>query len=277
MKKMRKGFTLIEIALFLAVTGLLFVGIVAGTQNSIWQQRYNDSVQNFTNFIRNIYSEVSNPQSIGDGRSDLAIYGRLITFGQDIDLDGGVVGADSDIEQKVFVYDVVGNAYGTTGTGDVLTLLARLDANVVRTETDEDGERQVVPVGIVETYTPTWGAVIESAEDRSGGAKLFEGSILIVRHPKSGTINTLYYDGVIDVNARVAEANLREDYASTKNLLVDYLGDFEVVDVDFCVNPYGLGETGAMVRDIRIVRNARNASSVEIIDLDSEEDRCEKG
>lgn len=272
---MKDGFTLVEVALFLAVTSLLFVGIVAGTQNSIWQQRYNDSVQNFANFIRNVYSEVSNPQSIGNGRSDLAIYGRLITFGQETNLDGTSIGT-SGAEQKAFVYDVVGSAFNAAGTGDVTTMLKRLDANVVVTETDKDGERQVVPVGIVDTYTPIWSATIESTETKDGAAKLFEGSILIVRHPKSGTINTLYYDGVIDVNAIIADANYREDYASTKDLLVDYLDEFELRDVDFCVNPYGFGGTGALIRDVRIIKNARNSSGVELIDLDSSEDRCRK-
>ena len=83
MSKMRRGFTLIEVALFLAVTGLLFAGVMVGVQNSIWQQRYNDTVQNFANFLRNVYSEVSNPQSSGNGRSEeLAIYGKLISFGE---------------------------------------------------------------------------------------------------------------------------------------------------------------------------------------------------
>lgn len=76
MKHKRNGFTLVEIVLFLAITSLLFVGIIAGTNNSIFQQRYNDSVQNFAEFLRRIYSEVANPQSVGDGRSDSAIYGN---------------------------------------------------------------------------------------------------------------------------------------------------------------------------------------------------------
>ena len=86
MKKARRGFTLIEISFFLALTGALFVGIVAGTQNSLWQQKYNDSVQSFTNFLRDAYAQVANPQGIGDGRSDRAIYGKLIVFGQEYDL-----------------------------------------------------------------------------------------------------------------------------------------------------------------------------------------------
>ena len=77
---MKKGFTLIEVSLFIAITGLLFVTIIVGTQNSIWQQKYNDSTQNFANFLKNIYAEVSNTQGVHGGMSDKAIYGKLIVL-----------------------------------------------------------------------------------------------------------------------------------------------------------------------------------------------------
>ena len=65
----KHGFTIIEVSLFLAITALLFVGITVGTQNSINQQRYADSVNSFADFLRNVYSQVSNPQSAGKGNS----------------------------------------------------------------------------------------------------------------------------------------------------------------------------------------------------------------
>ena len=36
----KRGFTMIEVALFLAITGALFAGVTVGVQNSIFQQRY---------------------------------------------------------------------------------------------------------------------------------------------------------------------------------------------------------------------------------------------
>ncbi|MBQ1373667.1 prepilin-type N-terminal cleavage/methylation domain-containing protein [Candidatus Saccharibacteria bacterium] len=50
MIRRRRGFTLVEVSLFLAITAASFVGIVAGTQSSIFQQRYNDAVQSFVDF-----------------------------------------------------------------------------------------------------------------------------------------------------------------------------------------------------------------------------------
>ena len=62
-RRVRRGFTLVEVSLFLAVTGLLFIGIVAGVQGSMSQQRYNDSVQSFAEFLRSAYSQVMNVEN----------------------------------------------------------------------------------------------------------------------------------------------------------------------------------------------------------------------
>ena len=274
---MRRGFTLIEVALFLAVTGLLFAGVMVGVQNSIWQQRYNDTVQNFANFLRNVYSEVSNPQSSGNGRSEeLAIYGKLISFGEKRGLDGAELDANT---QKVFVYDVVGDVNAAkVGSGSIIELLEKLDANAVVRTKDKDGVTVNAKLaGIVESYSPIWGSVIEAAKGDSEHAannNLYKGSILIVRHPKSGAINTLVSDNVIEVNEtlKYADGSLVYDYID--ELLTSKLSTFRLEDANFCVNPYGIGENGTTKRNIRIVKNARNSSGVEIIDLDSENDKC---
>ncbi len=271
MSKIRRGFTLIEIALFLAVTGALFAGIMIGTQNSIWQQRYNDTIQNFANFLRNVYSEVSNPQGLGDGRSDQAIYGKLISFGQTYGLDGEELAAN---DQKVFVYDVVGDATGV-GTGSVAEALKNLGANVVVEEKDNNGiTTKVVPAGIAESYSPIWSSVVEATTDDGGG--LYKGSILIVRHPRSGTINTLVSSAVIEVNKEVQSANYDKNFNNVRKILTSKLssGAFSLKEANLCVNPYGIGETGAVRRNIRIIENARNASGVEIINADSNDNKC---
>ena len=83
MRRVRRGFTLVEVSLFLAITAAVFVGVAVGTQNSIFQQRYNDAVQNFAEFLRSMYSQVTNVQSEGHGRSEYAIYGKLVNFEED--------------------------------------------------------------------------------------------------------------------------------------------------------------------------------------------------
>lgn len=290
-KHKRFGFTLIEVALFLAISGLLFVGIIAGTQNSIWNQRFHDSVQSYAEFLRSIYSQVSNPQSVGDGRADRAIYGKLVVFGESVGLDGEPAN-DGDI-QEIFVYDVIGDIAGTSsGTGTVKKMLRELGANVVvATKYNDLGKViEVGPAGIVENYSPRWAASVEGVEEVDGHWD-FRGSLLVVRHPRSGTINTLVSDKVIEVNETILDFNtgggadsahkvwslLSDELGREENGVEKDPGSFEVKAVNFCVNPYGLGNPVELRREVRLVSNARNASGVEIIDLDSAENKCRPG
>ena len=292
-----KGFTLIEVTLFLALTGLLFVGIILGTQNSLHQQRFLDSVQGYAEFLRGIYSEVSNTQSVGEGRSEVAIYGKLISFGQTYDLNGEKI---EDASQRIFVYDVVGKVDSTTSSGRVLEILNGLDANVVVSlylssdgkslitrlpvQNEGRGLSMIEPAGVVQTYLPRWNATIETDNENYVP---YTGSILIVRHPRSGTINTLVYpgtDGIIEVNKTVKEANDVIASGGTPNvstLLTAKLNEedgFRVEDVDFCVDTEGIENANKPTntprerRNIRLVANARNASGVEIIDLNDYDD-----
>ncbi len=271
MRRKRFGFTLIEVAFFIAITGLLFVGIIIGTQNSIWQQKYNDSVQKFADFLRNVYAEVSSTQGkINGGRSDKAIYGKMISFGQQVGLDGKDIAND----QQIFVYDVVGDALGGGGN-DIYTALASLRVNVLM---EIDGA--VDYTGIVESYTPIWGAVVEKDEP---AGELFQGTILVVRNPNTGLINTITSSDVIHVN----EAKNRPGvtYSSVAELLTSKLypaegvaSRFATSEINFCLNPYGIGQTGNLRRDIKLTVNARNASGVEIVDLvnDKSINKCAK-
>jgi type II secretory pathway pseudopilin PulG len=270
MKKARRGFTLIEISFFLALTGALFVGIAVGTQNSLWQQKYNDSVQSFTNFLRNAYSQVSNPQGAGDGRSNRAIYGKLIVFGQDYDLKGDRIPSD---EQRIFIYDVVGDATAI-GTGSIIKTFKELNINVLVEEVTGGVITNVSTAGYADSYMPTWGSVIERTTLINGENNNFRGSILIVRHPRSGIINTLFSDRIIPVNETIRNARLDGNYDGTRSLLTSRLDHFDVGEINFCVNPYGMGVRGSFRRDIRIVGNARNSSGVEIVDQDSPENHC---
>ena len=268
-----KGFTLIEVTLFLAITALLFIGIAMGMQNSVSQQRYNDSTQNFLEFMRSIYSKVSNPQTVGDGNSDEAIYGKLVVFGEETDIDGSAVSGT-----PVFVYDVIGRAdtvVGSLGTGSVKVLLERLNARVVRvTEWNSDKSVKKAELAAPEKYTPRWGAAI----DGTGNGTPFAGSILVVRHPRSGTINTLFYGEQIDVNFEFESAKNSGNYDNVLKILSNKWDDFNGDRViNFCVNPVGANIRSNTTRqNIRILKNARNASDVEIIGLDTDDNACKE-
>lgn len=65
----KKGFTLIEVLLFLAISTLIVVALMTGITTTVARQRYNDTVQDFVQFLRQQYSDVittSNSRGITD-------------------------------------------------------------------------------------------------------------------------------------------------------------------------------------------------------------------
>lgn len=265
------GFTLVEVSLFLAISGLLLIGIIAGTQNSINAQRFNDSVQNFVEFLRTVYSEVENPQSPGDGRSGYAIYGRLVSFGQAMTLDGARI---PSYEQRVYVYDVIGNSNSiNTSSGLAASALIAANANVVLENKSDSGVvTSVSYAGNVREYIPTWGSAIDDASKTNGTP--YTGTILVVRHPKSGTISTLISSNVIQINQTVKEANQSRNFAAVRKMLKDNLNSFGTREVNFCVNPDGMNVRAGLRRNVRLLSNARNTSGVELINQDDLNNKC---
>lgn len=260
----------------MAVTAALFIGIALGMNNSIFRQRYDDATQRFFEFMRSIYSQVSNPQSPGEGNSNYAIYGKLVVFGETTDMQGNAI--DTTESQPIFTYDVIGRADGTTAisTGKTAYLLEKLDANVVFFNYNSSNRITGVSLVSPEKYELNWGVRVENRDGTN-----VKKSILVVRHPRSGTISTLVYDGTIEVNKEANAANEaygRGGTSSIANLLTQYLrnGSFnDSTEVDFCIDPYGPGESGSMLRrNIRILKNARNASSVEMTEMDGGDNRC---
>ncbi len=60
---MERGFTIIEVMLFFAISGLLFAMLMIGANQGIVQQRYLDSVRSYKAFLQNQYAEVLNTQN----------------------------------------------------------------------------------------------------------------------------------------------------------------------------------------------------------------------
>ena len=237
----RRGFTLVEVSLFLAITSLIFVGIVAGTQNSIYQQRYNDAVQSFADFLRNNYSQVLNVQSDGTGNSDDVIYGRIITFGNNGDDD------------KVISYSVIGK---DTGGGVGGGALGRIITAGSRVGKRDDVSAGLMDAGLKESYIPKWGSKIQFKKN-DGSFDLFKGAIMIIRHPETGTVYTYVTDDSVEEG----------DYIEGKTFITE--------KIDLCVNPGGnIADGDGPRKDVRVVENARNVSGVVLVPDDDENNGC---
>lgn len=187
--KTETGFTIIETMLFLAVTGLLAVGILVGAGVSIGQQRYRDSVNSLKSYIQDQYTEVTNVvnsrngtwtcDSAGNvsqqtdvnsgqarGTSDCVILGRYIT----VDASG----------MRLTTSNVVG--YPLPGATQASSDIAELTTNykLGLSSVDQD------------TTTVNWGAQIVK-EKTTTPMPL---AILIVRSPLSGAVSTFMQQGV---------------------------------------------------------------------------------
>jgi type II secretory pathway pseudopilin PulG len=58
-----RGFTVIELMLFLGISGALFAGLMIGVNNSISQERYRESVVSLSTLVQNQYNEVTNTRN----------------------------------------------------------------------------------------------------------------------------------------------------------------------------------------------------------------------
>lgn len=185
MKQIKQsGFTIIEVVLFLAISGLLAVGLMVGTGVAIQRQQYRDSVQSYANFLRNQYGQVISvenregvdrecPLRAGTdprGRSSCVIVGRYIAA---TDASG----------QKYSTYPIYATEDGA-------------DNWVFGYDNDKaDGE-----------YEPSWGVNTLLVD---GSATRAPFSVVMSRHPETGvlaihanpaTVSSADVGGLIDVN-----------------------------------------------------------------------------
>ncbi|PKL31141.1 hypothetical protein CVV43_03775 [Candidatus Saccharibacteria bacterium HGW-Saccharibacteria-1] len=71
----KAGFTIIETMLFLGITSLLIVGFLAGTGNTINNQRYRDSVESIAATLQQQYSDVLNVSNTRNTTSSMTCTG----------------------------------------------------------------------------------------------------------------------------------------------------------------------------------------------------------
>lgn len=58
-----RGFTIIELMMFVAISGALFASLMIGVNTNITQQRYRGSVVSYGSLLQSQYSEVLNPRN----------------------------------------------------------------------------------------------------------------------------------------------------------------------------------------------------------------------
>lgn len=186
------GFTIIETTLFLAVTSLLILMMIAGTGSSLNNQRYRDAVESFKSLIQQQYADLSSvqngrsanwtcdssatvtqngPNDLLRGQSDCFMIGKYMR------IDGG----------DISIYPVLAAPNSSLNkTNDIVAMASNYAMNASTTQ--------------VENYTMEWGTQIAWASAGSQDYKLpttpRQLGILFVRSPDSGLIYTFTSDTV---------------------------------------------------------------------------------
>lgn len=205
------GFTIIEVMLFLAISSLMAVGIMAGASVAINVQRYKDATHSFQSFIQSQYDKAINvqndrkssvkcdgatiaaitdpadPEATPGAAVDCYIYGRLLTVSE----DGKKITAQA--------------VYGSTATnGDDISSLASAKLFVDTTGSAE----------IAETYTPEWSTqLVKAKAQKDQSFAMDDWRLLIVRSPSSGAVRTFttFDKSLISLQAVVESLSSRSD------------------------------------------------------------------
>ena len=180
------GFTIIETMLFLGITGLMIVGILAGTGVSINIQRYRDSVSSLQATLQQQFSDVMNVSNSSDG--NLACYGDGSTKAR---------GQSNCVLLGRFI----------TTTNDSKTLLIKnvigfTDDNAVVASNDMDALKQynikISPISN-DSYNIPWDAAIV----HQGSNVSMPFSMLIIHSPFSGVVRTF-----VSTNLSVTDSDI---------------------------------------------------------------------
>ena len=250
----KKGFTLLEVVLFLALSGVLILIVVSGTSYSIAEKRFNDTVNSFVSYLQDLYASVNYTRHSNNGQSSQAVYGKLVNM-------------ETKNKKTTFSsYTILGSANIRNLNGnDVLEMLTALSPEIL----DDDD---------IEEYRPVWGGEIKSThqdpstglyiEDISDGTEtISQIMLLLIRHPKNGmTFTYVYYPSAKETiptnpnelyNPDISENSLLEKFISQNSS-----GD---QDANFCVDSDDRWAGGGERRLVKIHKKANNASGVELI------------
>lgn len=241
----RAGFTIIEVMLFLAITGALAVAILVGAGASIASQRYKDAVATLQSDVQQQYEDavsVVNDRQVAidgctenRGRSDCVLLGKLMTI-----TSGGRIS-----QYRVYGVEPGRSANPSAAYRDEYDVLRSYVPRVVDANAQESDME--------------WGTgIARPTRGEGAGSAPLDIGILVLRSPQSGLVYTF----------------TREDATITE------LTDLINVDAanrrrNICVAPSGW--TVADTLALTLAANAASANAIEIRSnnmMDSEGTEC---
>lgn len=227
----RSGFTIIEVMLFLAVTGALTVAILVGSGVAIGQQRYRDSVNSFKSLIQQQYGLIGNVVNSEADQPDCVQSGDSLLFD------------DSTLRSRGTSDCLVAGRFLFINGSQVLTydVLAQPPVGQLPTSDSSALASHALSIHSLEEYQVNWGAKI--VEPESGNDSVV--SVLIARSPISGSTLTYVLDG------------------DHRSYVKPMISDANMTAKTFCVESSGSSAVSVRLA-VRIAARAANQSAVEI-------------
>ena len=239
-----RGFTIIETMLFLGISGVLIVAMIAGTGASINIQRYRDAAETFKALLQNQYSAITSvendrtnnwtcsPLAASEdggnevrGQSDCVLLGRL------------VIVSDADIS----TYNILGRPLVNSppAADDIAELRDNYALNISTVTED--------------THVMEWGTQIAWPRIDPPGAALTATTprslaMLFVRSPTSGQVYTFHDDNVQttpspdSIKSMIVSAATVPGRAA-RTICIESNGLFVSADLSIYVSAYATGPT----------------------------------
>lgn len=229
----QRGFTIIELMLFLAVSAALFAALMIGVNSNIVQQQYRDSVMSYSGLLQQQYSEVANTLNERDDkwRCDASQVESVVTGGE-------ARGTTSCVIMGRFVQVVDDGANIKTGSiiGSRPVASDELQSD---TEAISAYRPKVSPVDTT-TQAISWRSRLVTTE---GGPSTI--SFVIIRSPLSGLVRV--YNSTDAMPADLT-AMLNED--STKRVVKACVASAELLSgptFSVSINPSVAGPNGVII------------------------------
>lgn len=198
---MTRGFTIIELMLFLGITGAIFAALMIGVNNNITQQHYKESVQNYGALLQNQYSEVANTRMQRDDNLScgLNVAGRVevTTTNGSGDLPGGPSRTPACVilGRAVQIERVNGGTLGANDNGSIIHIypVIGMEPNVEESLSDIETLVSYNP-NITDQFNQITTRVEWGSNLKLLGGQSSEVSFLILRSPASGLVRVFASD-----------------------------------------------------------------------------------
>jgi len=193
-KLSRHGFTIVEVIMFLAISGLMISGLLIAVSGGINNERYRDATNSFTDFLKEQYNLVDNVQNArvnADGGNPDGCNGERATT--DCTIIGRYIASD-DKGEKLMSWPIIAK-------NDVVEVIA--DSEPGDDDMDIYGAMNLeAPTGIGEMnreYALRWQtrlvAPVSKQDTSSAPSQPFR--MVLLRSPLTSTISTYYAGGFV--------------------------------------------------------------------------------